>query len=270
MTTQVAAPARHASTAQRLPLYLYGQSPTQVSADGPALRVCVAHKAHSRYPFARIARVIAGPRVEWQASALAACQHEGLPIVFLDGAGEPTGYLQPAQGKPSRLNSVIEEMLDRADWAMHYSHWLRAERMALLQDWRRTRLAAGKAIDADEFRELIRQHVYRPETEACLCALQSPQAGALSAVALQALHQAGLQPRYWGEHGDPLELAGDITRLLGLALHLEMHGLGASLHGDNAALLRVLHSFGARINQLLPHLLGSLHRRLKTLLEEWR
>jgi len=262
--------ARSAAPSQRLPLYLYGQSPTQVSANGPALLVRIPQKAPLRYPLSRLARVIAGPRVEWQASALAACQHEGLPIVFLDGAGEPTGYLQPVQGKPSRLDSVIEEMLDRADWPMHYSHWLRAERMERVQDWHRERLAAGKEVIEDDFRELIRQHVYRPESENLALPQASPQAGALTAYTLQTLHQAGVKPRYWGQHGDPLELAADLSHLLGLALHLEMHGLGAGLHGDNAALLRVLHSFGPRINQLLSHLLGSLHRRLKSLLEEWR
>lgn len=259
-----------AGVSRRLPLYLYGQSPTQVSADGPALRVRFAQKAPLRYPFARIARVIAGAQVEWQASALAACQREGLPIVFLDAAGEPTGYLQPMQGKPSRLDSDIEEMLDRADWRIHYTHWQRAQRMELLQGWHQARLAAGGEIDEADFRELVRQHVYRPETEPDLFTPHSPQTGALTAYTLQALHQAGLKTRYWDEHGKALELATDITRLATLALRLELHGLGAGLHGDNAALLRVLHSFGPRIEQLLPHLLGSLRRRLKSLLEEWR
>lgn len=269
MTVASATRPRCAAT-HRLPLYLYGQNPIDVGVDGPALLVRIVNKAALRYPFARLARIISGPRVQWRADALAACQREALPIVFLDGAGEPTGYLQPVQGKPSRLNGVIEEMLDRADWRMHYSHWLRAERMKLLQDWRRAQEAAGKTVDPDDFRELVRQHAYRPETEPLPFASSSPQAGALTAYTLQALHQAGVQPRYWGDHGQALELAADLARLLGLALHLEMHGLGSALHGDNAALLRVLHSFGARIDQHLPHLLGSLHRRLKTLLEEWR
>ena len=267
MQTQTASSA---TLRQRLPLYLYGQNPTQVGADGPALAVRIAHKATLRYPYARLARVIAGPRVEWQAQALVACQREGLPSVFRDGAGAPTGYLQPVLGKPSRLDSVIEEMLDRADWAMHYSHWQRAERMNLVQDWRRARLAAGKEVEEDDFQELVRQHVYRPESEDFFFAPSGPQAGALTAYALQTLHRAGLKPRYWGSHGDPLELAADLTRLLSLALHLEMQGLGSSLHGEQAALLRVLHSFGPRIDQILTHLLGSLHRRLKSLLEEWR
>lgn len=253
----------------RLPLYLYGKAPTQVGADGPALLVRVAHKAPLRYPLSRLSRIIAGARVEWRADALAACQREGLPIVFLDSAGEPTGYLTPIQAKPSRLDHVIEEMLDRADWALHYSHWLRAERMALAQAWRRERLAAGREVDEDDFRELVRQHVYRPESEAHTFPPGSPQAAALAAHVLQTLRQAGLKPRYWGQHGEALELAGDLTRLLGLALHLEMRGLGSSLHGEEAALLRVLHGFAARLNPLLPQLLGSLHRRFKSQLEAW-
>jgi hypothetical protein len=193
-----------------------------------------------------------------------------MPIVFLDKAGIPTGYLQPAQGKPSRLNGVIEEMLDRADWSVHYSHWLRAQRMELLQNWRRERTLSGQNIEDDDFNELIRQHVYRIETEAQSNPVQTPQAAALTAHFLQALHQAGLQPRYWGEHGEALELAFDITRLLSLALYLEMYGMGAAIHGDNAVLLRILHSFGARLNGFVPHILGSLHRRFKSQLEEWR
>lgn len=255
---------------RRLPLYLYGQNPTSVSADGPALLVQASHKSPLRYPLARLTRVISGPRVEWRASALAACQRERLPIVFLDTAGAPTGYLQPIQGKPSRLDTDIEELLDRADWRVYYTHWQRAERMELLQGWRQSRHAAGNQVDDTEFGELVRQHVYQPESEPALFTRHSPQAGALTAYTLQALQVAGLKPRYWDEQGKPLELARDLTQLTQLALRLEMHGLGNGLHGDNAALLRVLHSFGATIETLLPHLLGSLRRRLKNLLEEWR
>lgn len=262
--------ATHPAAAPRLPLYLYGQTATQVSADGPALLVRPAHKAAQRYPLSRLARIISGPRVEWQSSALAICLRERLPIVFLDAAGEPTGYLLPVQGKPSRLNNDLEELLDRSDWPLHYNHWLRAERMALLQAWRQARLEAGSEIDDTEFREQVRQHVYRAETEPTVFANRTPQTGAISAYTVQILHRAGLKPRYWDEQGHPLELADDFTRLSLLTLSLEMYDLGSSLHGENAALLRVLHSFGKRIEAQLTQQLGSLHRRIKTLLEEWR
>lgn len=265
-----ATPRAATAASRRLPLYLYGRKPTQVEEDGPALLVRVADQAPARYPFTRIARVIAGARVEWRAAALAACQRESLPIVFLDAAGEPTGYLQPALEKPSRLDAVIEEMLDRADWAMHYQHWLRSRRMRLLGEWLDARQAEGREIAQQRIRELIRQHVYQADRERFDFAPGSPQAAALTALTLQTLQHAGAKARYWGAHGGLLDLAGDLAHLLGLALHLEMHGLGSGAHGEDAALLRVLHSFGPRLAKLVPSLLGNLHRRFKSQLEEWR
>lgn len=265
--TQTRAP--HVDTRAPLPLYLYGKKPTRVDADGPALRVSIADTAPLRYPLVRIARIIVGPSVEWQANALQLCQQHGLPIVFLDSAGEPTGYLLPAQSKPSRLDDVIEEMLDRADWPMHYSPWLRAQRMQLLHDWLHARQTDGHTTQHHEYRELVRRHVYQPETEPVSYPHESVQAGAITAHVLQTLHHAGLKPRYWGNNGTALELAQDIGRLLALTLHLEMYGMGSTLHADNATLLRILHSFSQHMIDQLPRLLGNLHRHFKTQLEEW-
>lgn len=260
-----AVPGEGAAPARRLPLYLQGNQQTLVDTDGPALRARRVQKTPLRYPLARLARIIAGPHVEWRGDALAACQREGLPIVFLDAGGQPTGYLQPAQAKPSRLHHVLEELLDRADWESHHANWLRAQRMALLQDWRKQRQP-----DEQDYRELCRRHVYQAEAETPVFAPDTPQAAALTAYTLQTLHHAGLQPRYWSEHGQPCELARDLTRLLGLALRLELHGLGDAMHGASEVHLRILHGFAARIEPLLRHSLGSLHRHYKTLLEEWR
>lgn len=266
--TQTRAP--HSNTSAPLPLYLYGKKPTRVDADGPALRVRIADTAPLRYPLVRIARIIAGPRVEWQATALNLCQQHGLPIVFLDAAGEPTGYLLPAQNKASRLDDVIEEMLDRADWPLHYTPWLRAQRMQLLHTWLHARQTTGHLTQHHEYQELVRQHVYRPETEPVSYPHESVQAGAITAYVLQILHRSGLKPRYWGDNGSVLELAQDIGQLLALTLHLEMHGMGSTLHGDNATLLRILHSFSHQMIEQLPRMLGSLHRHFKTQLEAWR
>lgn len=275
--TQERAPAESTANSQRrppqasrLPLYLYGKAPTHVGVDGPALRVQVVHKAPVRYPLTRIARVIAGARVEWQAAALSVCQQEGLPIVFLGPTGEPTGYLQPMQGKPSRLDGVLEEMLDRPDWAMHYQHWLRAERMQQVQRWRQAQESAGKPVEDAHLRELIRQHVYQPSASWAHYAQSEIQAGAITAYVLHALHRAGVKPRYWATLGAPLNLADDLAHLLALGLHLELQGLCAAAHADTALLLRVLHSFGARLDEEMVRLLGGLHRRFKNQLEEWR
>jgi hypothetical protein len=265
----------HAQTAQtprtqQLPLYLLGKNPTRVETDGPALLVRTQHKSPLRYPFARIARVIAAERVEWQARALAACQHEGTPIVFLDGAGNPAGYLLPAQGKPSRLDSVLEEILERPDWQQHYRNWLRARRMQRLKCWLQAQQDTGRECDSETFRERVRQHVYRAETESAASANDSMQTAAITAYVLQTLHRAGLKPRYWGNRGEALELATDLVSLLELALELEKSGLGAAAHGNPAAMLRIMQSFAGNMPKLLPELLGSLHRHLKSQLEEWR
>jgi hypothetical protein len=123
-------------------------------------------------------------------------------------------------------------------------------------------------MDPNDYRELIREHVYQADAPSHH---RAPQAAALTAFNLDAIHHAGLKPRYWGLHGAPLELAADLTQLLGLAPHLQTQGLGHALHGDNASLLPVLHSYGSYLDALQPppHLLGSLHRRHKSLVKEW-
>jgi hypothetical protein len=254
----------------RLPLYLRGSAPTQVDADGPALLMRVQYQSAQRYPLARLSRIIAAQRVEWRSAALNACQHAHLPIVFLDNKGEPAGYLYPMQGKPSRLNQLIEEVLERDDWAEHYLNWLRAERMGLVRAWWHERQQAGEALNEAELHEQIRRHVYHAEENTPVLPPGSPQIAALTAHVLHSLHQAGLKSCYWGAQGQPLDLTDDLRHLLELALALEMHGLGERLHGEDAALLRILHAYAERLPGLLEHLYGSLHRRLRTLLEEWR
>ncbi|OGT88824.1 MAG: hypothetical protein A2514_08240 [Gammaproteobacteria bacterium RIFOXYD12_FULL_61_37] len=258
------------TTSPRLPLYLQGKRPTQVGADGPALRVIVANGAPLRYPLARLARVISTQRVNWRGEAIAACLCEGLPIVFLDNAGEPAGYLMPLQGKPSRLDGLLEELLALPEGDVCYNNWLRAARMSLLHAWRHRREQAGEPIAEEEFHELIHRHLYQPELENHAFVRAGPYAGALLARVLQALHQAGLKPRYWCHQGRPIELAADIAQLLGLSLYLDMRGFMDQAQGDNAALLYLLHKAGSRLETGLTELLGSLHRRVKIRVEEWR
>jgi len=256
--------------AARLPLYLIGPSSTTIAADGPALKVQRVGQAPKRYPLSRIARIIAGPRVEWRTSALAACQREGLPIVFLGPTGVPSGWLQPARCKTSRLNGVIEEIVSRPDWRGYYDCWLRSTRMKMLQAWRCDRHAQASPVVESDFREMVRCHVYRFASEVLSFPSAALHSAALTAYALQTLQRAGLKPQYWGDHGKALDLADDLARLLGLDLHLEMHGLGAAMHGDAAAMLHFLHQFNDRLDRHRLDLLGSLHQCFKSTLEAWR
>lgn len=266
-------PATSAATgepARRLPLYLYGRVATQVGADGPALLVRRAGKAPARYPLNRLSRIISGARVEWSARALSACLDNDLPIVFLDHAGQPAGYLHAAQTKPSRLDDLLMELLDRPDGLGRYTLWLRHERKRVLHAWRSGRAAAGADIGEDEYRELVRRHVYRDEDGPLGLAGEHLYRGALSAYAIDQIQRAGARPIYWGQHGQPLRLADDLAELLALDLSLQLRGLGRAAQGDDAALLTLLHAFGESLAECCRRTLGRLHRHIKETLDEWR
>jgi len=279
MIVHAAAPV-HARTAppaaaagepgRRLPLYLYGRAATQVGVDGPALLVRRADKAPARYPFSRLARVVSGAGVEWTARALAACIEHDLPIVFLDRAGQPAGYLHAAQTKPSRLDDLLTELLDRPDGLDRYALWLRHERMHVLRAWRAERTAVGADVGEDEYRELVRRHVYREETGPLGLAGEHLYLGAVSAYAIDQIQRAGIRPLYWGLHGQPLRLADDLADLLALDLSLRLRGLGEAARGDDAALLTVLHAYGQGLTERCRCTLGRLHRHLSETLDEWR
>ncbi|PJA42390.1 MAG: hypothetical protein CO182_02745 [Lysobacterales bacterium CG_4_9_14_3_um_filter_62_6] len=251
------------------PLYLLGRCQTTVSVDGPALKVVVEQRASQRYPFARVARIISGQRVDWRADALACCQQQRLPIVFIGAEQQVTGYLQPAQAKRSSLDRLIEEFLDRPDWPSHYRNWQRAERMDLLLRWRAERHQAGTNIDPSDFDELVRRHVYHPDDARFRVPVPVIPAGMITAYVLQVLDRAGLQACYWGDQGHPLALADELDRLLQLAMQLEISGCGSEFHSDQATLLRLAHAFGNSLQSTLQRLLGRLHRRLRTTLEQW-
>lgn len=266
----VAPPAAAVETPRRLPLYLYGRVATQVGVDGPALLVRRAGKSPARYPLARIARIITGVGVEWSARAIAVCLEHDLPIVFLDRVGQPAGYLHAVQSKPSRLDDLLDELLDRPDAARQYDLWLRAERMRILGAWRAARADAGQDIDEQEYRQLVRRHVYRREDLPLGLAGEELYRGAVQAYAVEQVQRAGVRPLYWGQHGQPLRLADDLADLLGLALGLELRGLGGAVRGDDAALLTLLHTYGHSLAERCRQTLGRLHRRVKELMDEWR
>ena len=190
--------------------------------------------------------------------------------MFLDHEGSPVGYLQAALRQPSRLDAVLRELLERPDWSTHYAAWLRAERMRVLQDWRRRMSDRGQEVDAREFRELVRAQVYRDAGDGTLAAAQSAFRSALTSYALERIQRAGVQSRYWGHDGQSLAIAADLAGLLCQSLALEFRGMGMAAHGDPAAMLLVSHTFIEAIGHRCAKHLGRLHRRMKELLEEWR
>ncbi len=262
---------RHAGDGTPLPLYLRGQAATCVDADGPSLLVRRAGHAPDRYPVARLSRVIASQRVEWSGAALRLCMTAKIPIVVLDGDGEPLGYVQPARVARSSLDRLLREALDRPDWPERYENFVRAQRMRLVRQWIEGLQARGVPLDVRVLRERVRADVFRwrqPDRPAAPG--RELWQGALAAFASRQALCAGVSLRYWGCGGGCLDLAGDMAALLGLSLELELSGAGEAAHGDPVAMLRVLHAFGERTAATAREFLGRMHGWARRTVEEWR
>ncbi len=254
----------------RRPLFVGARVRARLDADGPALRVRAVGRAETRYPLARVSRVIASPRVDWSAGALRACLETGIPIVIVGDDGAPLGSFHPAQALASRLSESIEELLDRPDWRELYANWLRAARMRVLTEWREARQAEGPPPAPGEFGELVRRHVYGAESTSPFADAVGLWRGALCALAGTAIRRAALQPVYWGTGGCALDLLRDLTNLLELRLRLDVRdGMERGLDGE-AVVLRVFHSLSEDLEVQAKRSIESFARRVKQVLAEWR
>jgi len=255
-------------TTKRLPLYLLGGKRRQVDIDGPSLLLRQSGAATMRFPLVRLSRILSGPKIHWSASALSACLDARIPIVFIGKVREPIGYLLPVQAAPSRLNETIQEYLSHESWESGYRDWLRSERMRLVREWCAARVAVGQEISRVQYRELVHEYVYAGDGRAA--ANDDLYRSAVAALVIERLMKSGLSARYWSVDARVLELGADITNLLEIALRLEMRGMGAALRGNDAALMRILHSFGQTLEDRCVEILGRLHRNFRERLEQWR
>jgi hypothetical protein len=188
--------------------------------------------------------------------------------VFLDGTGAPMGYLQPALRAPSSLDRALEEFLDRADWPEHYGNFLRAERMRAITTWQRTRPASGKPLEETKLAELVRRCLYHGTEVTDFGHEDNLIRAAIDALVVEHLRKAGLRCVYQAFGGE-LDLAGDLGRLLGLALSLELGGLGTAVRADAGSRFLIFQAFGAQLAERCVGVLGRLHRRLRQIASEW-
>lgn len=264
------ASSRADSNGSRRPLVLGARVKARVEADGPALRIRAAGRAEARYPLARLSRIVASLRVEWSASALRACLETGIPIVIVGEDGAALGALHPSRPVAAAFSARMEELLDRPDGLEIYANWLRATRMRVLANWRAERELAGAAVGSGEFAELVRRHVYGGETESAFRGTTGLWRGAICALAAEAIQRAGLQPVYWGEAAEPLDLRRDLAQVLELRLRLEVRqGMEGGLDGE-PAVLRVFHAKAGVLQAEAQRLIGSLACRINRALAEWR
>lgn len=191
-------PGARTAAETRLPLYLKGRERTSVDAEGPALVVRKVGRAAVRYPLARLARIIAGAKIQWSGRALRLCMDAEIPIVLVGDGDTPVGYVQPAVLHRSRLDGLLLQWVDCPQWPDRLQNWQRAQRMFLVKAWH----SAHEQIDAGaadgDFKELVRRYVQ--ETDPARADSGKIYRAALAAFATQKIQEAGLAARYWG-HG---------------------------------------------------------------------
>lgn len=192
------------------------------------------------------------------------------PILIVGEDGAPLGSFYPARVCATQLAEDIDEMLDRPDWREAYGTWLRAARMRVLGEWRKARETEGAPPAPGEFGELVRRHVYCAEPNSLFADATGLWRGALCALAAGAIRSAGLQPVVWGAGGEALDLLADLTRILELRLRLDVReGIECGLEGE-AVVLRVFQALSPTLETEAQRTIGSLARRVKQVLAEWR
>jgi CRISPR associated protein Cas1 len=261
---------RPTPAASRGALYLGRKGAVRLDVDGAAFLVKGTGLAAARYPFTRVARIVAMEgRVELSARAMCAATRTGIPVIFLDASGRVTGNLVPAAPSQSSPDQIIDDFLNRPDWEEHYGNWLRAVKMRVLAQWRHGRARRGEAVDLGYYEACKRRYVYGIEQDHGFEGDQAILFGAVSALVVERLSRRGLRGRYWGFDGKSLELAADLSGVLQLSLRLEMDGLAGRAQGEMPVWLRVFQTHAETLCRELDALAGRLLKRLSILMEEW-
>lgn len=108
------------------PLYLAAGA-RAVEQDGPALRIGAEGRADARVPIRLLSRVVTRTDVQWSAGALGACMRAGVPLVFLDSDGRPTGFCLPAFPRDDDLARRLDILEREPDGPAAFENWAAAE-----------------------------------------------------------------------------------------------------------------------------------------------
>ena len=206
-------PAQRAADARTL--YLAAAEPLRVTSTGEALVVSRPNQAHlgvQRVPVARVLRVICTAQVDWSGAALALCMQRGITVSWLDAQGADRGHLWPARPRQVDLADALNALAgDEPGWSDSYHHWLRHQRLAVLQRWQGERAGAGAPVGEAEWQQAKRSWVYQDQLPEHLPPLLLGMAAGL---VTHRLSECGLQAHYWCCAGEPMALAADLTRLI--------------------------------------------------------
>lgn len=256
-TSAIWAAREEASSRSCLPLYLLSLQRCTISAlpapSGGALLVQRSSAAGSRFPLARISRIVSSVEHDWRGNAIALCFQGNVPVVFLQHGSKVAGSMCSFCRRPSKFSALLEEWLGTPAWRPLYTNWLRSERNRALLGHHESE---GVSSSGPSLSQVRQKFVYQ-EQDSDVPALW--QAATLALV-LRFLGRAGLAASYAACDGSSMELASDCERFLLFFLRPSLEGIlrGAS---DKDSIL--LHGFEAGSTALVRHLeaaLGRLHR----------
>lgn len=262
------AAARSSRALDARTLYLAAAEPLRVTSTGEALVIsrprCGVLGEVQRVPVARVLRVVCNDSVEWSGAALALCLQRGITVSWLDGRGAELGHLWPQRPRRTDLAEALDMLAgSEPGWSDSYRHWLRHQRLAVLQVWQGERARAGHPVGEAEWQLAKRSWVYQDELADHLPPLLHGLAAALVA---HRLSECGLSSHYWCCAGEPMELVQDLTRLVWAEMNLCAGALADAVdHPREAAALferwsgRCVGALHQHLANLRAHALRELH-----------
>ncbi len=263
-----AAPNRFAATRgalPRKPLYLATRNAMRIDADGNHLILRRAGAPVERFPLARVDRIVCNRHADWSGAALAACLAHGIPLIWLDGKSEAVGSALPRVAVASPMTASLESYLELPDWTVRFDNWIRRRRLETLTAWALRSAREDRAPDAEAFQQMKRAYVYNGEFPEVFAA---EGRGWCHALVVRHLHLQGLQARYWGYDGQPLELADQLANLLWAELNLDCGSLPAGAPADRTLML-IFETWARRREERLSAHLADLKRHLARENETW-
>ena len=229
-------------------LYLGARSHKQVSSSAEALVVRNAEQQTSRYPLARISRVVSSTCTDWSGTALSLCLQAGIGITWMSAKGEALGTCYPRQRTYPQAAVALEMLLETPDGFEQYGAWLRHRRLSVLTRWGD---AHSTHITPLLWEATKRDWVYGARLAEHLPAVLLGQC--MAYVGAQLACQ-GLEPELWGPQAQPIALDRDLTHLLWGEMNLLCGNLAAEVAPEDSATVLFERWVGANEAALANHI----------------
>lgn len=235
-------------------LYLGSREHKRVSCTAEALVVTNARAQVTRYPVARVARVVSSADVvDWSGPALALCMRAGIGITWLDARGQAVGTIYPQVRPSTPFATAMDLWTETPEGLARYQNWLRSRRMDVLVRWGQ---GSAVAITPQQWENTKREWVYgRQFTIHLGDALRSL---CLAYVGAQ-LGCYGLAPVLWGPELQGIDLDEDLCELLWAEMNLSSGALADKADADATATTLFERWSTLNASAITLHL-ASLHR----------